>query len=80
MISKENFLSGMNRCFLGRRSVSLVQTDLLWEEEGVVFPQLIITFWEDVDLPHFALQVPLSMIALTAVKNRDNEVYSVTTS
>jgi hypothetical protein len=41
---------------------------------------LINTFWVYVDLPQSTLQVPLSMTALTAVRNRDDKVYSVTAS
>jgi hypothetical protein len=45
-----------------------------WEE---VFAWPIIIFW---DLLKSILQFPHSMIALTAVRDRDDEVYSVTAS
>jgi hypothetical protein len=50
------------------------------KEEGHFSPWLIDTFCEYIDLLQSALQVPPSMIILTAVRNRDDKVYSVTAS
>jgi hypothetical protein len=74
-MSKESCLSGTNRCFLGRRIDTLVKTNVFWEGQVVFFPQLIATFLEDVNLPQSPLQERLSMIALTAVRNKNNKVY-----
>jgi hypothetical protein len=57
-------LSDVNRHFLGRRSVSLTTYHLLGLP--VVGPSV--------------LHSPLTMVALTAVRDRDKEVYSVTAS
>jgi hypothetical protein len=55
--------------------VSQVQTDVSWE--GEVSPWPIVTFW---DLLRSSFKSFLSMVALTAVRNRDEEVYSMTAS
>jgi hypothetical protein len=57
-------LSDTNRHFLGRRSVSLTTYRLLGPP--AVCPSVL----------HF----PLSMVALTTVRDRDHKVYSVTAS
>jgi hypothetical protein len=57
-------LSGADRGFLGRRGVSLITYHLLGPP--AVHP--------------LVLHSPLSMVTLTAVRDRDDEVYSVTAS
>jgi hypothetical protein len=57
------------------RDVSQVQTDISWERE--VSPWPIITFGTSCS-PSF--KSPLSMIALTAIRDRDYEVHSMTAS
>jgi hypothetical protein len=52
---------GMNRCFLGTRG-------------GGIFPWLIAIFGEHMDLHSLPFKFTLSMIALTALRNRDDEV------
>jgi hypothetical protein len=52
----------------------------LGKETGLFSLWLIAIFGEHVGLLLSALQSPHSLIALTVVRNRDNEVYSVTAS
>jgi hypothetical protein len=55
------------------RDVSQVQTEVSWE--GEVSPWWLTTFW---DLLQSVLQSPLSMAALTAVRDKNDKVCSVT--
>jgi hypothetical protein len=61
---RQRCLSGADRGFLGRRDVSLITYHLLGPP--AVHP--------------LVLHSPISMVTLTAVRDRDNEVYSVTAS
>jgi hypothetical protein len=59
-----------------------VWTDVSWKGEGVFSPWLIDTFWEYADLTQSTspFKSALSVIVLTAVRNRDDEVYLMTAS
>jgi hypothetical protein len=57
----------------------LAQTGISWEGGGIS-PWLISIFGEHMGLLQSTLQVPLSMITLTAIRNQEDEVYSITDS
>jgi hypothetical protein len=69
---------GMHRC--QRRGVSLINRCLLGKIKGDFFSWIIATFWEHVNSHSPPFKSPLSMIALTPVRNRDDEFYSVIAS
>jgi hypothetical protein len=64
-------------CIAWVRDVSQVQTEVFWE--GEVSPWSLSPFgtsWS----PSFRPSFPLSIVALTAVRDREDKVYSVTAS